>query len=70
MEKPRSYHLEKGRGIQYVDLSCFEKDGEDYLKRCCFLNVGFTYELTAKTAKTMGERLLAVSKWLETEANQ
>ena len=66
MSKPKNYHLEKSRSNWiYLDLACFEADGYNYLKRCCFLNVGHGYELTSKTAETMGNRLLEISKWLK-----
>ncbi len=64
MKKPRNYQLQK-ECCRFIDLSCFEADGYHYLKRCCFLSVGFTYELTSKTAETMGNRLLDMSKWLK-----
>jgi hypothetical protein len=64
MNKPRNYHLENKDDRIYLDLSCYEADGDNYLKRCCFLNVGHGYELTSKTAETMSKRLLEMSKWL------
>lgn len=64
MKKPKNYHLERIDSRYYLDLECFEADGHNYLKRFCSLNVGHGYEFSAKTAKTMGNRLLEISKWL------
>lgn len=65
MSKPKNYNTEKADGFTRICLSSHEKDGENYLKRQCFLSVNFTYELTKRSARAMGQRLLEIADWLE-----
>ena len=68
MKKPKNYHLEKKDNRFHLDITCHENDGTNYLKRQCFLNSTHGYELTPKTAKSLGLRLLKMAEWLDGES--